>query len=172
MKQDKMKVEEFMRYCLYCDNALAENAHANRRFCYNKYGIVDFCKRKFNDLVTQLRLAGEELPSNKKDAIKKQLPEKETIKPIVEASQGKPLEQLLNVVDVRQKNIEIINKLLGDAERIEIGEKPFFKTGYDKAVYDTTKPFHFDDLLSYNIGPYAIIPYEPSVYLLTYLNKI
>lgn len=42
-------MNETIRKCRYCGTSLPERSRANREFCPVKFGIIDYCKNKFNN---------------------------------------------------------------------------------------------------------------------------
>lgn len=165
MKQEKILVEVFVRHCKLCGDPLPHNCHAKREFCPWKNGRSNDCKLKFVEILKQMKLVGSDT-NTKKDPPQKPLPSIKNVEPNKKNLGGMEVESL-NIIDIREENIGILAKLLGDTLEIEVGERILLKAGYDATVYDVEIPYLFDDLLSYNIGPYSIIPLRPNVYLLT-----
>lgn len=55
------------KQCLYCF-LMFYSDHELRKFCPHKFGIHNYCKRKFKDLVEQVRLTGKSIILSSKDS--------------------------------------------------------------------------------------------------------
>ena len=169
----KQLIEVFEANCWLCDDPLPENSHRNRRFCPCKFGVIEWCKKKFDKLRDQLKLTNQIPPAVLSDTIKK-VWRGENPAQITEIKNLSGPEQELaevNVIDIRQRNIDLITKLIGDCRQLEITESLFLKSGYDTNIFDTKEPFLFNDIFEYNIGPYSIIASKSEIYLLTNTTK-
>ena len=54
--------------CLYC-LTMFHCEHQLRKFCPSKYGIHDYCKRKFKELVAHAKLTGQTVVLTSKDSL-------------------------------------------------------------------------------------------------------
>src|ERR1700744_3432303 len=132
---DMSGFEVHLRYCQFCGDELPINTHELRKLCPAKFGMSNYCKYKYKDLVQQQRLIGADPILTLRDGPQKKIDATNATN-LSPSALIDPMINLADQLNVREKNIQIIRSFLHGEIETKVDVNKFYITGYDDLVFD------------------------------------